>query len=836
MSKIYIKSISIEGFRGINNENDPLKIPFNHNGVTSFFAENGMGKSSIYEALYYCINGYLPKFDDLHRDIRDDKTKKNLFHSNNGKIEIIFINDNNIETKIEFEVNDRGDRNIIYSSIPDPQIFLDSIYSDQNFLDYNTFIQILIKSPEETGKLFSELVGFSGFPFIKNKIDKIARTQNINTDFQKSFKEKEIDDSKKRIEELKIKILNILNDLGNPLVTFNINELKKIVKKLIYVEFKTKVKDINQTKFDQLIKNIAGDSYDKNVAELNSIENEKNEVLKYEQAIKLIRKTHFIKFNNKLKKAYSKFGSEKDLYIGELLDKAIPVYDKLDDFNKNTCVLCNTEDLGTNENSFYDLLSLRIKKYKNLKNELDNIKSEFKNVIENLKLLEVENYLSTNDLIMQGDKFFSKAFYDIQDLSRDFFSTQPIYNLIKNYKNLLLEKSKKITKEIKVLSLKVPKELPILIEKNIKLKEIVDGIIEIQEKSNRIAYIEKYLTHLENWLSFINNVKTDFEDSFNDLMSDISSDIDKLSKEFFFSIMKNSDIVPLIKKDRRGHKINFLIEKFYTIHNENNATPLLSESYRNALCLSIYFASALKRNSTSNFIVLDDITSSFDSGHQFYLLELIKDKISRILNKKGKQIIILTHDGMLKKTLNTYSNNYKYWDHYSLVGTKDKIDLKEFSCNDFKKTLLGKINRGDSLGSDLRSYYEFVMLDIIEKLDIPVPYNLILNRDKKLVDNLLKSVNEIIQLRLSAKKRSIKNLPSITDFKSFVQQISNNLSHIEMAISSSISKPVLISYVDYIDSIKQRFQYECKCSKKQGWVYFKSLNGNKRNNQCICKI
>ena len=505
-------------------------------------------------------------------------------------------------------------------------------------------------------------------------------------------------------------------------------------------------------------------------------------------------------------------------------------------FNKNTCVLCNTEDLGTNENSFYDLLSLRIKKYKNLKNELDNIKSEFKNVIENLKLLEVENYLSTNDLIMQGDKFFSKAFYDIQDLSRDFFSRQPIYNLIKNYKNLLSEKSKKITKKIKVLSLKVPKELPILIEKNIKLKEIVDGIIEIQEKSNRIAYIEKYLTHLENWLSFINNVKTDFEDSFNDLMSDISSDIDKLSKEFFFSIMKNSDIVPLIKKDRRGHKINFLIEKFYTIHNENNATPLLSESYRNALCLSTYFASALKRNSTSNFIVLDDITSSFDSGHQFYLLELIKDKISRILNKKGKQIIILTHDGMLKKTLNTYSNNYKYWDHYSLVGTKDKIDLKEFSCNDFKKTLLGKINRGDSLGSDLRSYYEFVMLDIIEKLDIPIPYNLILNRDKKLVDNLLKSVNEIIQLRLSAKKRSIKNLPSITDFKSFVQQISNNLSHIETAISSSISKPVLISYVDYIDSIMQRFQYECKCSKKQGWVYFKSLNGNKRNNQCTCKI
>ena len=117
MSKVYIKSISIEGFRGINNDNNPLVIPFKDKGVTSIFSENGMGKSSIYEALYYCINNNLPKFDELHREIRDDRTKKNLFHSNKGKITIIFIDDSNTETKIEFEINDKGDRNIISSTV-----------------------------------------------------------------------------------------------------------------------------------------------------------------------------------------------------------------------------------------------------------------------------------------------------------------------------------------------------------------------------------------------------------------------------------------------------------------------------------------------------------------------------------------------------------------------------------------------------------------------------------------------------------------------------------------------------------------------------------------------
>jgi len=836
MSKVYIKSISIEGFRGINNENNPLIIPFKDNGVTSIFSENGMGKSSIYEALYYCINNCLPKFDDLHREIRDDKTKKNLFHSNNGKIEIIFIDDINAETKIEFEINNRGERNIIASSVLNPQLFLDSISSDQNFLDYNTFIQILLKSPEETGKLFSDLVGFSEFPFIKGKIDKITRTQNINTDFQKSYKENEIKENKQRIEELKNKILNNFKDSGTPLEIFSLQESTKLIKKLIKAEFKTKVKNINQIKFDQLIKDIAGDSYDANVEGLNLLKIEKNEVDKFEQTLRLIKNANFLKSQNQLIKAYSKFGSEKDLYVGELLDKAIPIYDKLSDFDRNTCILCNTENLGTIENTFYDLLSIRIKKYKNLKAVLNNIKSEFNHSIKSLKLLDLEDYLATKGLITPDDKFFSKTFYDIQNLSRDFFSKQSIPDIIQRYKVLLSAKSKKNAQEIKVLSLKVPKELPILIEKNIKFKEIVDGIIEVREKQGKIEYVKKYLSNLEEWVNFINEVKNDFENAFNDLMSDISSDIDKQSKEFFFSIMKNSDIVPLIKKDSKGHKINFLIEKFYTISKENNATPLLSESYRNALCLSTYFASALKRNTKSNFIVLDDITSSFDSGHQFYLLELIKDKISRISNAKGKQIILLTHDGLIKKTLNGYDNCYKNWSHYSLVGNKDEIKLKEFTSDDFKKIILDKINRGDSLGSDLRSYYEFVILDIIEKLDIPIPYNLIFNRDKRLIDNLLKALNDIIQLRQTSKRQRIKTLPSKTDFKSFVQQIANNLSHIEDAMSLSIDKPTLISYSDYIDSIKQRFQYECKCLRAQGWVYYKSLNGNKRDNQCSCKI
>jgi AAA15 family ATPase/GTPase len=57
MSKYFIQSITIEGFRGINNEGSPLLINFQTDGVTSIFGENGKCKSSIFEAFLFSILG-----------------------------------------------------------------------------------------------------------------------------------------------------------------------------------------------------------------------------------------------------------------------------------------------------------------------------------------------------------------------------------------------------------------------------------------------------------------------------------------------------------------------------------------------------------------------------------------------------------------------------------------------------------------------------------------------------------------------------------------------------------------------------------------------------------
>ena len=60
MARYFLTPLTNEGFRGVNNENNPLNINFQPDSVNSLFAVNGIGKSSKFEALRYAIHGTIP--------------------------------------------------------------------------------------------------------------------------------------------------------------------------------------------------------------------------------------------------------------------------------------------------------------------------------------------------------------------------------------------------------------------------------------------------------------------------------------------------------------------------------------------------------------------------------------------------------------------------------------------------------------------------------------------------------------------------------------------------------------------------------------------------------
>src|ERR1700736_4714754 len=85
-----LEGIEIEGFRGINNEGAPLVIKFKTDKVNSISAPNGVGKSSIFEALTYALSGKIAKLDRLPAAEAGSSYYLNKFHSGNmGTIKLM---------------------------------------------------------------------------------------------------------------------------------------------------------------------------------------------------------------------------------------------------------------------------------------------------------------------------------------------------------------------------------------------------------------------------------------------------------------------------------------------------------------------------------------------------------------------------------------------------------------------------------------------------------------------------------------------------------------------------------------------------------------------------
>jgi hypothetical protein len=77
----FLEGLEIEGFRGINNEGAPLALKFKPECVSSISAPNGVGKSSIYDALSFALRGKIEKLDRLLQAERGQDYYLNRFHA-----------------------------------------------------------------------------------------------------------------------------------------------------------------------------------------------------------------------------------------------------------------------------------------------------------------------------------------------------------------------------------------------------------------------------------------------------------------------------------------------------------------------------------------------------------------------------------------------------------------------------------------------------------------------------------------------------------------------------------------------------------------------------------
>jgi hypothetical protein len=231
---------------------------------------------------------------------------------------------------------------------------------------------------------------------------------------------------------------------------------------------------------------------------------------------------------------------------------------------------------------------------------------------------------------------------------------------------------------------------------------------------------------------------------------------------------------------------------------------------------------------TPRFMILDDITSSFDAGHQFNLMEGIRRKLQQPANRNGLQFIILSHDVALEKYFDTL-NGTPDWCHQKLQGMSPvgRVMISAQEANRLKAAALDHLKAGQiDIGAPLvRQYLEYKLSQIISRLQILVPPDFVTRGDRRTVSTYISAITEAVKLYQGA-NRCVLTQQQIDDLTAhYVPAImSNYVNHYETCAGVPFNAYALISVLQSIDDLANCFTYHDSARTPPTTKFYKRLD------------
>jgi DNA repair exonuclease SbcCD ATPase subunit len=814
MPRYFLTSLSIEGFRGINNETDPLELTFSTDSVNSVFADNGTGKSSIFESLHYALYGTIPKLQQLQAQERPDEYISNRFHSQGqSTIKLEFTpDDGNQAISIQVKRDNAGNRTVSSpSGYADPEAFLSDMQEDFSLLDYRTFARFIEESPLERGRTFSALLGLAQYSDCRQSLQSVCRTSNLNNDLEiriiaaaTSTAETSVQEALAtlrtsyeaitgtqfedvgKLEEYEKAIVSALSGVELLKPYIEAHELDNIDFTPVKNAIKTAEGGEKRQKLEQLIQTLASLS----TLSAHDIETITKE---WEELLSLLDEREGLLVTTK-----------GDLFK-KLYEAASEVITKNEWAADNVCPLCETE-FGA---SISNHVTTQLSQYQNAAAKSQEIYDKWQQSSLRLYLLALENH-QTLDVKIQDRKIGSldTKFRSGEITKNDIETTQ-------TYSSELSAQAEAKTKQATEEKERLEEELPASL---VQLTEQVEHGRQFKESLNiyktKKAEADKGRARLairERWKTFIESAATQFSDAEGELSKTKIADIDAEYKEMFSGIMQVADIVPELQRADDREDLHVHLSDFHGLQ-QLSARALLSESFRNALAISVFLAAAMKHSGVPRFIVLDDVTSSFDAGHQFNLMELIRTQLQSPANPHGLQFIILSHDGLLEKYFDRLANNAG-WKHNKLHGSPPMgaILNQGQTADRLKATITDLLAAGQKNQAEpfIRQYLEYKLQQIIRKVKIPVPLDFAIKDSSRMVQACLDAITDAVNLHQqantlvldSAQLRGIQTIhvPAI---------VGNWTSHYATGGTSGLSAAMLGGIVTSIDDLAECFRYD----------------------------
>ena len=814
MPRYFLTRLAVEGFRGVNNENAPLDIRFRPDSVNSLFAVNGIGKSSIFEALCYAIHGTIPKLQVLQARERPQDYYCNRFHSKNTASILAEFqpDDGAAPVSIQIYRGAGGNRTVTSpSGHPDPEEFLATLKEAFALLDYRTFARFIEESPLERGRTFSALLGLADYSDSRQALQAASDSRVFNADLEIKVLTTTVGTAQRAAQQALVTLRSSYENVtGKPLD--DIDKLDECATEVTAALGNVELlkphftgKTLNEIDFEKIKTAIK-------TAEGGEKRRELEKTIEFIAALEGLA-VHDLAAIAAEQEKISTLIDERDKLLAltrgdlfrRLYESASEVISKGVWTEDEKCPLCEKELSSSISGHVNDQLA----QYADAAAKIAEIRDTWQASAWKKSLSAHETAVPLAVEPQDRQLAALDGEFSSGDISRDDLAAA-----VKWFSDLTGRvagtlKSAEDRKE--ALEKELPSSLVQLTEQVEYGRQFKDTLKLYRDNQREKAAQQARLDIRERWKSFISKAMAVFADAEAALSKARINGIDSEYKSIFREIMQVGDVVPDLRRADNREDLHVQLSDFHG-QNRLSARALLSESYRNALAISVFLAAALKHSGAPRFVVLDDVTSSFDAGHQFFLMELIRTKMQQPRNADGLQFIILSHDGLLEKYFDRLGGTLG-WHHNKLQGSPPMgAILHQAQGADRLKTTIslllsaGQVNQAES---HIRQYLEYKLQQIIRRVDIPVPIDFAIKDTSRMVRNCLDAITFAIELHKKAGTLAL-DAQQVQDIdSSHVPAILGNwVSHYETGSGSSLSASALGGVIASIDGLAECFRYD----------------------------
>lgn len=802
MSGWYLQQIAIEGFRGINNEGAPLNLKFKPEHVNSVSAPNGVGKTSIFDAVVYAITGRILKLDALPASEKGASYYLNRFHSGGvGTIALTLLPAAGGQPVTVTVQRDSADvRTVSATGGADAAAILAELNREFVLLDGRTFQDFIDLTPQRRGRSFAGLLGLKRYSAMRQALAGLAHAKAFNNHFGVAAKEANQSTAavagqraRANIKEAYAALVGEDFDPAQP----EADVLAKCHSALHGIELLKPLcegkgfEDIDPTACVDAAKAAEGGEAREKLAAL-------------------IRQ--HTQWSEALTSAPSEDDGDELIGLGGARDDALAqtqgdLFRQLYTLSETILAdaawedptLCPACDRPGSD-SVLDHVRAKITAFDAVGAASQALAHAWTekgwNQLDALETLGRE----------EGEPALLAAAKGQAAPSRD--QAQAIADWVKLLRARAKIKTVELAEAKSTLEASLPAKLTAVVERVEAARRLQTNLADLRNAVRDHDAVTGELARIARVKTFLDAANSSFAAAESNAGARRLAAIEPATKEIFASIMF-SDVVPALKKRAGSEEIAIALSSFWTLP-DVSAQAVLSESYRNAFAISIYLAAASLYGGGAKFLILDDVTSSFDSGHQFHLMNVIRTRFARPGVPNGPQVILLSHDTALEKLFNTNANDGGWW-HQCIQGTARTSVLPQSGAvhkiRDATHAFLDTGNTTDA-APRIRQYLEFKLEEVITKVGIPVPIGLAFNDDKHIAKNLIDAIKAAVDLH-DAAGQLILTPSQVAGLNTSVATIAGNyLSHWMTGQTQAFTAPALKGVMQAIDDFARCFQYE----------------------------